>query len=76
MCTPQIGDQFKAVGTSMGARVSVIVGGQDRLEQGRELKSEPHVVVATPGRMVDFLSVDREFTLKKIKFLVLDEADR
>lgn len=72
----QIADQFKAIGTSMRARVSVIVGGQDRHDQARELKAEPHVVVATPGRLVDFLSIDREFTLKKIQFLVLDEADR
>lgn len=44
--------------------------------QGQELKKNPHIVVATPGRLADHLESCDTFTLKKIKFLILDEADR
>lgn len=44
--------------------------------QGLELSKRPHIVVATPGRLVDHLNSCDTFSLKKIKFLVLDEADR
>lgn len=44
--------------------------------QGQELSKNPHIVVATPGRLADHLESCDTFNLKKIKFLVLDEADR
>lgn len=34
-----------------------------------------HVIIATPGRLIDFLESGK-VTLRKITFLVLDEADR
>lgn len=40
------------------------------------LSRKPHVVVATPGRLADHLKSTDTVSLKKIKFLVLDEADR
>ncbi|XP_042886823.1 probable ATP-dependent RNA helicase DDX49 [Penaeus japonicus] len=72
----QIADQFKGLGSPVSLKVSVIVGGIDRLSQCKELSKSPHVVVATPGRLADILDTAPEFTLKRIKFLVLDEADR
>lgn len=44
--------------------------------QGQDLARHPHIVVATPGRLVDHLQSCDTFSLDKIKFLVLDEADR
>ena len=44
--------------------------------QGQELARHPHIVVATPGRLADHLQSCNTFSLAKIKFLVLDEADR
>lgn len=44
--------------------------------QGLELSKKPHIVVATPGRLADHLDSCDTFSLQKIKFLVLDEADR
>lgn len=44
--------------------------------QGLELSKHPHIVVATPGRLADHLESCNTFSLKKIKFLVVDEADR
>ncbi|KAG0729957.1 putative ATP-dependent RNA helicase DDX49 [Chionoecetes opilio] len=72
----QIADQFRGVGGPVSLRLSVVVGGLDAVGQGRELSHSPHVVVATPGRLADLLQNSPDFTLKRIKFLVLDEADR
>ena len=57
-----------------GFRVSPIYGGQDFRPQLRRLKNGLHVVVGTPGRVMDHM---RRGTLKldRLKCLVLDEAD-
>ncbi|XP_071523836.1 probable ATP-dependent RNA helicase DDX49 [Panulirus ornatus] len=72
----QIADQFRGLGIPVSLRLSVVVGGLDRIAQSAELSRSPHVVVATPGRLADILEASPDFTLKRIKFLVLDEADR
>jgi ATP-dependent RNA helicase DDX49/DBP8 len=75
----QIAEQFKALGTPINVRLSVITGGTDVIKQGLELEARPHVVVATPGRMVDHIKTHPERLqplFKNLKFLVLDEADR
>ncbi|CAL7937082.1 unnamed protein product [Xylocopa violacea] len=72
----QIADQFSAIGKSIGLKKAIIVGGMKMIVQGLELSKHPHIVVATPGRLADHLESCNTFSLKKIKFLVLDEADR
>ncbi|KAG9317527.1 P-loop containing nucleoside triphosphate hydrolase protein [Chiua virens] len=73
----QISEQFAVLGASLSIRTSVIVGGMDMMTQALELDGRPHVVVATPGRIVDHLkSSSGGWDLSRIKFLVLDEADR
>lgn len=76
----QIHDQFKAVGISGGLSLqsTVAVGGLDMMAQATELRKRPHVVVATPGRLADLLtnSSAGEWDLSRVKYLVLDEADR
>ncbi|KAL4081820.1 P-loop containing nucleoside triphosphate hydrolase protein [Scleroderma yunnanense] len=73
----QISEQFAVLGAAIGVRTSVIVGGMDMITQALELDTRPHVVVATPGRIVDHLkSSSGGWDLSRIKFLVLDEADR
>ena len=73
----QIGEQFRALGSSMNLKYSVVVGGMDMVAQGRELSEKPHIVIATPGRLAGHLyGGGSEISLKKIRFLVLDEADR
>jgi ATP-dependent RNA helicase DDX49/DBP8 len=44
--------------------------------QNSALTESPHIVIATPGRLADHIESGTEFYLNKIKFLVLDEADR
>ncbi|KAG8827082.1 putative RNA helicase [Serendipita sp. 401] len=73
----QIADQFTVLGGPFNARTAVIVGGMDMIAQAKELEERPHIVVATPGRLVDHLnSTSGTWNLSRIKFLVLDEADR
>ncbi|KAL1668490.1 P-loop containing nucleoside triphosphate hydrolase protein [Schizophyllum commune] len=72
----QISQQFEALGSAMGVRCAVIVGGTDIMAQKVALAKRPHIVVATPGRLDDHLEKTRGFNLRGIKFLVLDEADR
>ncbi|KZT29308.1 DEAD-domain-containing protein [Neolentinus lepideus HHB14362 ss-1] len=73
----QISEQFAVLGAFLNLRTAVVVGGMDMMAQALELSNHPHVVVATPGRIVDLLkSNSRESNLSRIKFLVLDEADR
>ncbi|KAK0206466.1 P-loop containing nucleoside triphosphate hydrolase protein [Desarmillaria ectypa] len=73
----QISEQFAVLGAALNIRTSVIVGGMDMMAQSLELGNRPHVVVATPGRLVDHLnSGSGEWNLSRVKFLVLDEADR
>lgn len=72
----QISEQFEALGADIGLRSAVIVGGMDIVAQGIALSRNPHVVVATPGRLVDHLENTKGFNLNKLKFLIMDEADR
>ena len=72
----QISEQFEALGATIGIKCCVVVGGMDMVSQAIILAKKPHVIVATPGRLVDHLENTKGFTLKQLKFLVMDEADR
>ena len=72
----QIAEQFEALGAVIGLRCAVVVGGVDMMQQAIALAKRPHVVVGTPGRLMDHLTNTKGFTLRNLKFLVLDEADR
>ncbi len=72
----QIAEQFEALGSSIGLRTAVLVGGLDMVSQAIALSKNPHIVVGTPGRLADHLANTKGFHLKKLKFLIFDEADR
>ncbi|PSN37672.1 putative ATP-dependent RNA helicase DDX49 [Blattella germanica] len=72
----QIADQFAVIGKAINLKLCVITGGMDMMLQGQELSRKPHIVIATPGRLADHLESCDTFSLNKIKFLILDEADR
>lgn len=59
------------LGAPLNVRTAVIVGGMDMMAQALELAYRPHVVIATPGRIVDHLkSTSGEWDLSRVKFLV------
>lgn len=67
----QISEQFAVLGASLNTRTAVVVGGMDMIAQALELENRPHVVVATPGRIVDHLkSSHGGWDFSRIKFLV------
>lgn len=72
----QISQQFDALGSLIQVRCAVLVGGMDMVPQAIALAKKPHVVVATPGRLLDHLENTKGFSLRPLRYLVLDEADR
>ncbi|MEW5304922.1 MAG: hypothetical protein WDW36_007498 [Sanguina aurantia] len=71
----QIQEEAQKFGGSLGIRVSCLYGGAPRHAQGREISQGPHLVIATPGRLLDFVE-SGELQLGQVSYLVLDEADR
>lgn len=72
----QISQSFENLGSTIGVRCAVIVGGMGMVEQAIALGKKPHIVVATPGRLLDHLENTKGFSLRTLKYLVMDEADR
>jgi len=72
----QIHECILALGSCVSVKSVCIYGGVDIIEQKTALMRRPHVVVATPGRIVDHLQTTVGFSLSTPKTLALDEADR
>ncbi|KAL8297219.1 hypothetical protein RB597_006344 [Gaeumannomyces tritici] len=75
----QIYEQFKAISSPHVLKAILITGGSDMRPQAIALAQRPAIVIATPGRLADHIRTSGEDTicgLKRVKFLVLDEADR
>ncbi|MFL6351493.1 MAG: DEAD/DEAH box helicase [Bryobacteraceae bacterium] len=71
----QIADMFAKVAINTGFRTAVVVGGLSEQTQLNAIKGGAELVIATPGRLEDFLS-RRLISLGSVETLVLDEADR
>ena len=71
----QVSDALRQYGRGMpGLRVLGIFGGADMRQQLKSLREGAHVVVATPGRLLDHIE-RRSIDLSGITTAVLDEAD-
>ncbi len=71
----QVDEAIQAVGRPLGLRTAVIIGGASMLMQVKALNRNPHIILATPGRLIDHLN-QRTLQLSDVRILVLDEADR
>jgi ATP-dependent RNA helicase RhlE len=71
----QIGESFRSYGRHLSVRGTVIYGGVGQHPQVQALSKGVHIVVATPGRLLDLMN-QRHVRLDGIEVLVLDEADR
>ena len=70
----QIGEDVKNIGRYKRIKGVSVYGKAPFKDQARELKSKCHIVIGTPGRVLDH--IDREtLDVSKIKYLVIDEAD-
>jgi ATP-dependent RNA helicase DDX3X len=56
-------------------RPCVVYGGGPVIEQLRMLGKGCDVLIATPGRLVDFIQRPSALTLQRLKYMVIDEAD-
>lgn len=72
----QIADVLKELtSASPQLHTVLLIGGVDMQRQLRDLKKQPSVIVATPGRLTDHLR-RRSVNLSQVEMLVLDEGDR
>lgn len=71
----QVDETLQKVGRSLGLRSAVLIGGEPIYRQFAALRRQPHVIVATPGRLIDHVE-QRTVKLDLVKILILDEADR
>ncbi|CAB4062842.1 DDX47 [Lepeophtheirus salmonis] len=72
----QISEQFEKLGKSIGVKCVVLVGGMDMVSQALVLGKKPHIIIATPGRLIDHMENTKGFDLRSLKYLIMDEADR
>jgi ATP-dependent RNA helicase DDX46/PRP5 len=74
----QIHNDIREFKSATGIVSCCIYGGADMSSQIADLKRGAHIVVCTPGRMIEMLAMNkgRVTNLKRVTYLVIDEADR
>ncbi len=70
----QVAEELNRIGQHKGIRTVPIYGGQEILRQIRALKNRPHIIVGTPGRLMDHMR-RKTVRLNQVSIVVLDEAD-
>jgi superfamily II DNA/RNA helicase len=77
--TRELAQQIQQVANDFGASSQIkntcVFGGAPKGPQARDLERGVEIVIATPGRLIDFLESSKT-NLKRCTYLVLDEADR
>src|SRR3989338_7059014 len=71
----QVEETLSKIGRPLGLRTAVFMGGSAMGPQMAALRRDPHVISATPGRLIDHLE-QKNLKLDHVEILVLDEADR
>lgn len=71
----QIGESFDNYGANLFLRHTLIYGGVSEVRQIKAMKRGSHIVIATPGRLIDLLQ-QGALGLSELDYFVLDEADR
>jgi len=70
----QVEESLLNIGKALGIKTCVIIGGAPIFRQITQLRSNPDIIVATPGRLNDHIK-RKTVKLDKVKMLVMDEAD-
>jgi superfamily II DNA/RNA helicase len=71
----QINETMQKIGRGFGIKTAVLIGGASIQQQIHMIRGNPHIIIGTPGRIVDHIG-QRTLSLHDIKILVFDEADR
>ena len=72
----QVEEKLKLFSTGFNLRMCSIIGGEDYTTQLKELDKIPHIIIATPGRLVTFLENNYIKLVQNLKYFVLDEFDQ
>lgn len=70
----QYATETQKIGSDKRVKAFAVFGGEDAAMQQSKLKHGVHVLVATPGRLIDFI-YSRLIDLSHVETLILDEAD-
>lgn len=70
----QVSEEIYRIGQDKRVKILSVYGGQEIGRQIRALKNNPHVIVGTPGRILDHIN-RRTLKLENVQTLILDEAD-
>ncbi|MCD6485286.1 MAG: DEAD/DEAH box helicase [Candidatus Odinarchaeota archaeon] len=71
----QVTRELEKIGEGKNIRAITIYGGQSIEIQFRKLAKKPHIIVCTPGRLIDHLNRG-SINLSEVSMLVIDEADK
>jgi superfamily II DNA/RNA helicase len=71
----QVEETISNIGGPLGVKTAVVIGGASMYAQTLQLRRNPNIIIATPGRLIDHLS-QKTVNLGPVRVLILDEADR
>ena len=72
----QVEEKLKLFSTGFNLRMCSIIGGEDFTTQLNELDKIPHIIIATPGRLVSFLDNNYIKLVQNLRYFVMDEFDQ
>ena len=72
----QVEEKLKLFSTGFNLRMCSIIGGEDFTTQLNELDKIPHIIIATPGRLVSFLENNYIKLVENLRYFVMDEFDQ
>ncbi|MFV0517417.1 MAG: DEAD/DEAH box helicase [Aminipila sp.] len=72
--TEQVKEDIEDIGKYKGVKCCALYGKELIQIQRKALKENPHIIVATPGRLMDHL-LNKNIRFSELKYLVIDEAD-
>lgn len=71
----QVNEVFRRIGSPLGIRTAVLIGGESIFKQNQALRENPQIIICTPGRIIEHLD-QKTVSLGSVAVLVLDEADQ
>ncbi len=71
----QVDEVLAKIGRDFGLRTAILIGGAPIRQQISQLQRNPHIVIGTPGRIIDHLQ-QHTYNLGRTSIVVMDEADR